>query len=200
MKLEEKNEKPTFEKVWLMFQETDKQMKELREQSKDTDKRMKETDMRMKETDKQIKELGKQIGGLGNSIGNIAEGLSYPSLANALVNQFKVEFVAPNVEKTKGNDYLELDVFAYSNSVKNEAYIVEIKTQLSESAINQLEKSLNKFKYFFPEHSDKKVYGIVCAIKATKKQIEEVQNRGFYFATVKDGFFKKLNYHLRINL
>jgi len=50
-----------------------------------------------------IKKLGTVISGIGNSVGGIAEGLSYPSLASELENHFKVEFVAPNVEKKKGN-------------------------------------------------------------------------------------------------
>ena len=48
-----------------------------------------------------IKKLGTVISGIGNSVGGIAEGLSYPSLASELENHFKVEFVAPNVEKKK---------------------------------------------------------------------------------------------------
>ncbi len=188
------NELQLMRESRLKLQETERMLKDLflatDKKFQDTDKKFQDTDKKFQETDRMITNLGKEIGGLGKSIGNIAEGLSYPSLANELIEKFNVEFVAPNVEKRMGNEVLELDVFAYSNSTKNELYVIEIKTNLNETAIEQLSKSVNKIKKFFPEHKDKKVYGIICAIKASKKLREEVQKKGFYFATVKDGFFK----------
>ncbi len=181
------NELQLMRESRLKLQETERMLKDL---FLATDKKFQDTDKKFQETDRMITNLGKEIGGLGKSIGNIAEGLSYPSLANELIEKFNVEFVAPNVEKRMGNEVLELDVFAYSNSTKNELFVIEIKTNLNETAIEQLSKSVNKIKKFFPEHKDKKVYGIICAIKASKKLREEVQKKGFYFATVQDGFFK----------
>ncbi|MDR2376956.1 MAG: hypothetical protein LBD96_11035, partial [Treponema sp.] len=64
----------TFEKVWAMFQETDKHLKEL---SEDTSRQIKElskkADLRQEETSKQIKELSRNIGGLSSSLGRWAE-------------------------------------------------------------------------------------------------------------------------------
>ena len=162
----------------------------IRELFRATDAKFQATDAKFQATEKMIKNLGKEIGGIGNSIGGIAEGLSYPSLASELETRFKVEFVAPNVEKKKGKSKLELDVLAYSNSTKNEVFIIEIKATLSESAIEQLLKEVEKFRDFFPEHSDKKVYGIMCAIKATDKLKKQVYENGFYFASATDGLFK----------
>jgi hypothetical protein len=76
----------TFEKVWMMFQESDRRMREINEetaqqmretdrklqevaermketdrQMKETDRQMKETDRRMEETDRQMKETDRQI-------------------------------------------------------------------------------------------------------------------------------------------
>jgi hypothetical protein len=62
----------TFEKVWAMFQESDRRMRELREEAdrrmqeadrrmQETDRRMQETDQRMQETDRQIKETDRQM-------------------------------------------------------------------------------------------------------------------------------------------
>ena len=55
------NEPLSFEKVWAMFQETDRQMKE-------TDRKMKETD--------------RKIGKLGNRFGELAEHLVAPGIAD----------------------------------------------------------------------------------------------------------------------
>ena len=173
------------------FQETDKMLTEM---FQETDKRFKETDKmlseRFKETEKMIKDMGKGVGGLGKAIGNITEGLTFPSIVKELKDKFNVEAITENYAKSKKNKHIELDVFGYSNSVKNEAYIVEIKSTLDLDAIEQIEKAMVNFRELMPEHADKKLYGISSAIKAPKNLIEEVNKHGFYFATVKEGLFK----------
>lgn len=181
--------KSEFEQIRELFRETDKKFQATEAL---LNAKFQATDAKFQETEKMIKNLGKEIGGLGNSIGGLAEGLSYPSLANELENRFKVEFVAPNVEKKKGQSKIELDVLAYSNSTKNEVFIIEIKATLSELAIEQLQKEVERFKEYFPEHSDKKVYGIMCAIKASDKLKRQVYDKGFYFASANEGLFKIL--------
>ncbi|MDR0597349.1 MAG: hypothetical protein LBG14_02465, partial [Treponema sp.] len=62
----------TFEKVWAMFQETDRKFQEterlLKEQSQETERLLKEqareTELQMKETDRKISKLGSRIGDL----------------------------------------------------------------------------------------------------------------------------------------
>ena len=51
----------TFEKVWAMFQETDRQMKE--------------TDRRIQKTDELVEKLSKNVGGLNRSMGELVETL-----------------------------------------------------------------------------------------------------------------------------
>jgi hypothetical protein len=58
----------TFEKVWAMFQESDRQIEKLRESQQ-------ETDRQMKETDQKIDRLSKNIGGLNNAFGALIENL-----------------------------------------------------------------------------------------------------------------------------
>jgi hypothetical protein len=169
------------------FQETDKKFKET---DKMLSEKFQETDKKFQETKKMIKDMGKGVGGLGKAIGNITEGLTYPSIVKELKDKFNVEAITENYAKRKKNKHIELDVFGYSNSVKNEAYIVEIKSTLDLDAIEQIEKAMVNFRELMPEHADKKLYGIISAIKAPKNLIEEVNKHGFYFATVKDGFFK----------
>jgi hypothetical protein len=57
----------TFEKVWAMFQETDKKFQE--------------TEKRFKKTEKLIAENGRQMGGLHRSFGQLAEHLVAPGIA-----------------------------------------------------------------------------------------------------------------------
>ena len=62
-----------FEKVWLMFKETDKKFKETDSRFKETDKEFQETKEELRETGRYIKELSKNLGGIGNSNGYYAE-------------------------------------------------------------------------------------------------------------------------------
>jgi hypothetical protein len=89
----------TFEKVWAMFQESDRRMQKLNEetvqQMQETDRRMqklneetvqqiRETVQQMRETDRKIQKLteetNKQIGNLGNRFGELAEHLVSPNI------------------------------------------------------------------------------------------------------------------------
>jgi len=70
-------EKYTFEKVWQMFQETSKQIQELRDSQK--------------ETDRLIKANAKQIGGIDSSNGMMAEETIYNALKKNMTFG-KIEF------------------------------------------------------------------------------------------------------------
>ena len=71
----------TFEKIWTMFQETDKKFQAM---SQETERLMQETTRQMKETDR-------KIGELGNRFGDLAEHLVAPGVVekfNALGFRF----------------------------------------------------------------------------------------------------------------
>jgi len=164
-----KEDKINFDKVWIMFQETDK---------------------KFQETDKQLKELGKQIGGLGNKFGSYTEGLFYPSLKKILSNKFKVTNIIRNSTANIGNNNIEIDVVGYTNGSINSAFIVEIKSHLLEKHIGQTLNILEKFRTFFPEHKDKKLFGMIASVTFTEELKELVLDNGLYFAQIHDDTFK----------
>ncbi len=68
----------------------------------------------------------------------------------------------------------EIDALAYANSAINEVSVVEVKSHLREEAITQLNSLMANFKMLFPEHKDKKLYGIIAAVnisEALKKRV-----------------------------
>ena len=183
MKTIETEENINFNKVWLMFQETDKKFQ-------DTDRKFQDTDRKFQDTDKQLKELGKQIGGLGNKFGSYTEGLFYPSLKRILQSKFHVTNVIRNSSANIGNNNIEIDVVGYSNGANNTAFIVEIKSHLQEKHISQTLNILEKFRTFFPEHKDKKIYGMIASVNYTEDLKELVLDNGLYFAKIHDETFK----------
>ena len=178
------------------LKETDKQIKETAEQLKETDKQLKETDKQIallskeqKETGQQLKELGRQLGGLGNKFGSFTEGMAFPAMDKILRRRFGMETVASRVKSTRGGDSLELDVLAYSNGAENAAYIVEVKSHLREDGLQQMLDILKRFPNAFPEHADKRLYGILATVDAPDDLKARVLRAGIYLALIHDETF-----------
>ncbi len=194
----------TSEDVWRLLaeltaaqKETDKQLKEVSQQQKETElllkevsQQQKENAQQQKETDKQLKELGKQIGGLGAKFGSFTEGLALPSMETILGQQFGMEVISPSVRVSKEGQHLEIDVLAYSNGELNTAYIVEVKSHVRQEDITQLKSILQRFRSFFPEHKDKKLYGILAAVDLSPELREKILQEGLYVARIHDQVFE----------
>ncbi|MDJ0538085.1 MAG: DUF3782 domain-containing protein [Microcystis sp. M53603_WE2] len=188
----------------LLLKEVSQQQKENAQQLKETDKQLKETDLLLKEvsqqqkenaqqqkkTDKQLKELGQQIGGLGAKFGSFTEGLALPSMETILRQRFGMEVISPSVRVSKDGKHLEIDVLAYTNGELNTAYIVEVKSHAREEYITQLKSILQRFRSFFPEHKEKKLYGILASVDLSNELREKILQEGFYVARIHDQVFE----------
>ncbi|TRU83577.1 MAG: DUF3782 domain-containing protein [Microcystis novacekii Mn_MB_F_20050700_S1] len=167
------------------LKETDKQLKEVSQQQKETElllkevsQQQKENAQQQKETDKQLKELGKQIGGLAAKFGSFTEGLALPSMETILRQRFGMEVVSPSVRASKEGQHLEIDVLA------------EVKSHAREESITQLKSILQRFRSFFPEHKDKKLYGILAAVDLSPELREKILQEGLYVARIHDQVFE----------
>ena len=187
----------TSEDVWRILAELATAQAELTAAQKETDKQLKEvsqqqkeTDRQQKKTDKQLKELGQQIGGLGAKFGSFTEGLALPSMEKILRQRFGMEVISPSVRVSKDGQHLEIDVLAYTNGELNTAYIVEVKSHAREESITQLKSILQRFRSFFPEHKDKKLYGILASVDLSNELREKILQEGFYVARIHDQVFE----------
>ena len=142
------------------------------------------------ETSQFLRELGRQLGGLGDKFGSFTEGMAFPSMRKLLEERFHMDVIAPRVRARKGDRSLELDVLAYSNSETNEVYIVEVKSHLREEGLEQMNKIIRDFREFFPEHQDKKVFGILAAVDVPDNVRRKVLKQGFYLARIHDEEFE----------
>jgi len=149
-----------------------------------------ENALQLKELGNQTRELGKQIGGLGEKFGGFTEGMALPSMSKILKERFRATFVAPRARAWKNGQAMEVDVLAYSNSGTNEVYVVEVKSHLREDGLQQMLKILQEFRSFFPEHRDKKLYGILAAVDAPPDLQQKVLREGIYLARIHDGVFE----------
>jgi hypothetical protein len=149
-----------------------------------------ETSRKFDETGQYLREIGRQLGGLGEKFGSFTEGMAFPSMRKLLEERFQMNVVAPRVRARREGRSLEVDVLAYSNAQINEVYVVEVKSHLREDGLEQMKKILREFRDFFPEHKDKKVYGILAAVDAPMDVQEKVLREGIYLARIHDEEFE----------
>ena len=83
-----------------------------------------------------------------------------------------------------------MDVLAYSNAEVNEVYVVEVKSHLREDGLEQMKKILRELREFFPEHQDKRIFGILAAVDAPPDLRERVLQEGIYLARIHDEEFE----------
>lgn len=148
------------------------------------------TDKQLRETGRFLREIGRHLGGLGDKFGSFTEGMAFPSMRRLLEEHFHMNVIAPRFRVRRGGRTLELDVLAYSNAQINEVYVVEVKSHLREDGLEQMRKILREFRDFFPEHQDKKIYGILAAVDAPEDVREKVLREGIYLARIHDEEFE----------
>ncbi len=164
----------TFEKVWLMFQETDKKFQE-------TDKKVQETDKQIKETDRIVRGISKEIGGIGNNIGEVTEDYFRGALLK--MKEFagvKIEYVTSLSKRSKTLEG-EYDIVVFG---KDTLIVVEVKHKLTRNHVEQfINNSLPTFIAVCPEYSGYKILGAVAGMTAQKSAIKLAISKGLYVIT-----------------
>jgi hypothetical protein len=184
----------TADDVWQLLAELATAQKETDRQLQETSREIKELNreltQQLKEQGKQLKEQGKQIGGLGAKFGSFTEGLALPSMETILRERFGMEIISPSVRASKQGQHRSIDVLAYTNGNLDTAYIVEVKSHAREDSITQLKNILQRFRFFFPEHKDKQLYGILAAVDLSSELREKILQEGLYVARIHDQVFE----------
>ena len=148
---------PDFDKVWLMFQETNTKFLE-------TDKKFQETkellSTKFLETDKKIKELANLF---TTQWGKLIESLVEPSCVKLFQDRgVQIEQSFQNVKAKHGKTDMECDILLVNSS---ELVVVEVKTTFRPEYATEFAKKLVSFKKFFPQYKGYKVLGAVAALK-----------------------------------
>ncbi|MDD3135436.1 MAG: hypothetical protein PHF64_02935 [Methanoregula sp.] len=151
----------TFEKVWLMFQETDKKFQ-------DTDKKFQDTD----------KKLNKLEYLFTSQWGKLVESLVEGDIIT-LLNQRGIEVTATIKRRAGCRDGInyEFDIIAING---NEIVIIEVKTTLRPGDIRDFLKKLKQAKNWMPEYSDKKIYGAVAFLTEDSGTSSLAERKGLF--------------------
>ncbi len=175
---------------------TDQELKDLlnnliRSQA-ETDRQLKE---RAAETDRQIRQVNKQIGEIGNKFGRFTEGMAEPSMRKLLEN-FGMTAIHPRAlfHSDDRSRTLEVDVLGYdSNDLRDEVYIVEVKSLLTPDGVSQALKTISDFRELGPVAlRHRPIYGVVAAVDIPEGLDETVTSRGLYLARINDDTFQLL--------
>ncbi len=167
----------TADDVWQLLAELTAAQKETERRFQETDRRFQETERLLKEkseeTNRQIKEVNKQIGDLGGKWGRFVENMVAPACETIFLKRgIPVHQVSQRVKKRLNGETLEIDVLVTN---ENHVLVVEVKSSLGVNDVKELQSDLNKFRQFFPEYSQKQLYGAVAGI-----EIEEGADRYAY--------------------
>jgi hypothetical protein len=164
----------TFEKVWAMFQETDKKFQE-------TDKKFQETDKQFKETDKKIQETSRIVGNLGNKLGIVVEHLVLANIKekfNALGYEFTKAGPSVLIEDYKKQIITQIDAMLENGEF---ALAIEVKTQLNVGHVDEHIERMEKLRRYADDRGDtRKFLGAVAgAVVADNVKVYALK-KGFY--------------------
>ena len=174
----------TYEKVWEMFQETDRRFKETDRKFKETDRRFKETEQRFKETERFVMKLSKNIGGLNNSLGELMETL----IAARLWEKFGIY----NLSRA----YRRVPIYNENNKAISEIDIllsntewvmaVEVKREVKEYDIDRHLKRMQWIRDYPPaETKGKKLLGAIAGGEIPPGVANLAHEAGFFVVELK---------------
>ncbi len=154
------------------------------------EKNRKDSEKSFRDLNKYLNKVSREIGYIGNTFGRFTEGLFLPSLENILLKDFGLDTVAPRIQRRQNGSFVELDVLAFSNSGKNTAVVVEIKSKLRDDDIRAFLGQLANFPQLFPEHKEKKLYGMIAAVGISAEQKSKMERLGIYVVQITGDVFK----------
>ncbi|MDR1908491.1 MAG: YraN family protein [Spirochaetaceae bacterium] len=150
----------TFEKVWAMFQETDRKMQE-------TDRKMQETD--------------RLIGRLGSRLGDLIEHLTASDIIDRFNEKgYRFLHISRNHRiKDEANQVMaEIDILLENGDY---VMVVEVKTNLTKTDVKNHLKRMDVIKRDAQRHGDKRKYiGSVAGALLTEGAREYALSQGFY--------------------
>ena len=165
----------TFEKVWAMFQETDRKIKENAEQQKETDRIVKENARQQKETDR-------LIGKLSNSFGELAEHLVAPGIVdkfNAIGFHFSdISRDHEIKDPATGRSLAEVDIILENGDI---VIAVEVKAKLKYQDVDKHLARMEVLRRRADRKKDLRKYrGAIAAAILTDETCSYAHKAGLY--------------------
>ncbi len=190
----------TFEKVWLMFQETDKKWQETDRKWQETDKRIREANKQRPDWDKMIREMkenldrtSRVVSGLGANIGESTEDFFYNALNNLTeIDGFKIQKVSRRLEACAKGLQGEFDAVLFCEN--DILIIVEVKHKLHPNDVTRFhENNIPVFRQLFTEYAGKTILGAVAGLAIASGAREKALEMGLLLLTQTNQQIRLLN-------
>lgn len=184
----------TFEKVWAMFQETDKKFQETDKKLKESDKKFQEElekgfqrvwdilEKSAKERKKEARETKKKLreleGLFTGQWGKLMESLVEGDIIN-LLNQrgISINQTAQRIKKFYNGREYEIDIIAKNGE---EIVFIEVKTTLYPRHVTSFLETLSLAKELFSEYKNLKIYGAVAFLRAESEAVSFAFKNGLF--------------------
>ncbi|MDR2717446.1 MAG: hypothetical protein LBB89_05205 [Treponema sp.] len=184
----------TFEKVWVMFQETDRKFQEterlMKENAKQFEREMKKNAERfereMKEKaeqwEKQHKETERIVGKLGNRFGELVEHLVAPNIREKFNEMgFCFTKTAMDIEINDPENpkaYAEVDVLLENGDI---VVAVEVKSKPNDKDVNDHVRRMEILRSHADKKQDKRRYqGAIAGAVMSEAVRRYILKKGFY--------------------
>ena len=137
--------------------------------------------------EKTSESIDKANGNFNNKWGEFLENFIEGDVLNIFKKRnIEVNRIFPRAVVKRADNTVEAEYdFIVANG--EEVIVVEVKTAVSSSKLDSFMNKLNIFKKHFPEYSDKKVYGAVAYVKATKELLENAKEKGLFLIQAPGG-------------
>ena len=179
----------TADEVWQL-------LGELLEAQKETERRFQETESRFQKgeqffqetqqllrdqsqkTDQQIQQVNQQLGKLGNRLGEFVEWQVRPA-AVRLFQERGIDvhelYTEVSVQRSEGG--LEIDLLVVNETT---VVLIEVKSKLTKSDVDEHLERLAKFKQFMPRYRDANALGAVAAMVVPEEVSRYAYRRGLF--------------------
>ncbi len=175
---EKRGEAPTLEEL----RELTLSIRGLGEFQRKTDEQMQETDRRMQETDRQMRETDRRLKRAEDLFttqwGKLMQSLVRGDLVRLLDGRgIGVRSLAHQTLARRGGESYEVDIVAVNGE---EIVVVEVKTTLRPEDVRWFRSKLGRFKEWWPEYRDRKVYGAMAYLQAADGVARHAERQGFF--------------------
>ncbi|MXX76047.1 MAG: hypothetical protein F4210_00150 [Holophagales bacterium] len=153
----------------LRFQEAERR-------SQEADRRMRETARQMQETDRRLKKAENLF---TTQWGRLMESLVAGDLVR-LMRERNVDverMVLPRKNRRRNAENYQVDIVAVNG---REVVVVEVKTTLRPEHVGRFGSKLERFKDWWPEYRDRRVYGALAYLESWDDVTTHAERQGFF--------------------
>lgn len=158
--------------IWQLFKETDAKFKETDARFKETDARL---DRRFGETDQKLNRLQALF---GSQWGKMIEALVQSNALNLFQERgIRVRRLYQRVKSHPNGRTMEVDLILEN---EGEVIVLEAKSTLRVSDVQDLLADLSEFRTFFPKYEDYRIYGAVAGLEIVEEADRYAYRQGLF--------------------